>query len=237
MTDRDHPDASRHPQAQLPPREEDEAGLWRHLEDDQPREEPRDDDGAPTPQLTQSQVKRLTTPMIGMIITMGVLSLVLAGLWMLNPEPDITYSRDEDVAEAADWAASVTEYAPIAPQVPDEWSANYARWETRAEHGVDVWEVGYTTEAVSFVGFAQTDEPNPAWVNEETRQARVTGTATVEGFTFETREEGDRLYYVLDGEDNTVDGTTIIIGGDAGTEEFETAVEAIVEAIGVEVSE
>lgn len=229
VTDRDQDDYTE------PTKHEDEAGLWRHLEDDDAPSAAAGE--SPMPQLTQSQVKRLTAPMIGMIITMGVLSLVLLALWFMNPEPDVTYSRDENVPEAASWAASVTEYEPISPQVPEDWSANYARWETRAEHGVQVWEVGYTTAAVNFVGFAQTDQANPAWVNEETRQAPATGTETVQGLEFEVREEGDRRYLVLDAEQNTIDGTTVVIGGDAGEEEFSQAVEAIIEAIGQEAPE
>ncbi|WP_258933413.1 DUF4245 domain-containing protein [Nesterenkonia pannonica] len=51
--------------------------------------------------------------------------------------------------------------------MPDDWTANYARWESRVDHGVDVWEVGYTTTAMNFVGFAQTEDPQPSWLAEE----------------------------------------------------------------------
>lgn len=197
-----------------------------------PAENPQPEDDQPTPQITQSQAKRLMTPMVSMIITMGVLAGILAAVWFMNPEPDVTYTRDEDVAEAAEWADGVAEYSPIAPEVPEGWTANYARWETRAEFDVDVWEVGYTTDAVAFVGFAQSDNANPAWVNEETDQAPVEGTQEISGFTVEVRETNGRQFYVLDAEDNDVDGTTVIIGGDAGEEEFGQAAEAILESVG-----
>lgn len=227
VTDQNHeparPEDSRAPQT-------DEDGMWRHLQDDAESQEP-------TPQLTQSQVKRLATPMMGMVITMGVLTAVLAVLWFLNPEPDVTYTRDENVQEAAIWTDSVTEYSPIAPDVPDEWSANYARWETLPDYGVDVWEVGYTTEAVQFVGFAQTDNANAAWVNTETDQAPETGTTVIDELEFEIREDDDRRFYVLYAEDNDRDGTTVVIGGDADEDEFDLAVEAIVESIDRELPE
>lgn len=206
----------------------DEDGMWRHLEDDAAAEEP-------TPQLTQSQAKRLTTPMMGMVITMAVLTAVLAILWFLNPEPDVTYTRDENVEEAAAWTDGVTDYSPVAPQVPEEWSANYARWETLPDYGVDVWEAGYTTEAVQFVGFAQTDNANPAWVNAETDQAPETGTTMIDGLELQIRETDDRRYYVLDGEDNDRDGTTVVIGGDAAEAELNLALEAVLDSIGREV--
>lgn len=237
VTDQNHepaqPDTARTEPASTEPArgpQTDEDGMWRHLQDDAAAEEP-------TPQLTQSQVKRLATPMMGMIITMGVLTAVLAVLWFLNPEPDVTYTRDEDVQEAAIWTDSVTEFSPISPEVPDEWSANYARWETLPDYGVDVWEVGYTTEAVQFVGLAQTDNANPAWVNAETDQAPETGTTVIDGLEFETREDDDRRFYVLDAEDNDRDGTTVVIGGDAAEAEFDLALEAIVDSIGQELPE
>lgn len=187
-----------------------------------------------TVQITQSQAKRLRTPMMGMIITMAVLVGILAVLRFMNPEPDVTFSRDEDVAEAAGWADSVTDYSPISPAVPEGWTANYARWETVAEHGIEVWEVGYTTDAVSFLGFAQTDEANPGWVNHETDQAQSTGSAAVGDLRFETREQDGRHYYVLEGEDNHIDGTTVVISSDADAEELQAGLEVIVDSIGRE---
>jgi hypothetical protein len=186
-------------------------------------------------QITPAQAQRLRTPMMGMVLTMVVLSGILAVFWFANPEPDVTYSRDEDVHEAATWADDVTDYSPIAADVPEGWTANYARWETRAEQGVDVWEVGYTTAEVNFLGFAQTDNANPAWVNAETEMAPTTGSVTVEGLTLETRDEGERRYFVLEAEENDIDGTTVVITTDAQDSEREAGLDAIVEAIGREI--
>lgn len=188
-----------------------------------------------TVQITQSQAQRLRTPMMGMIITMAVLVGILAVMWFMNPEPDVTYTRDEDVPEAAGWADGVADYSPISPEVPEGWTANYARWETLAEHGVEVWEVGYTTDSVNFLGFAQSDNASDSWVNDETNQAQATGTTTVEDLSFETRERDDRHYYVLEAEDNHIDGTTVVITSDAGPEELQTGLAAVADAIGREV--
>lgn len=223
MSEKQHDDVSER-------RDTDEAALWSHLQGDEPLPE----EELPTPQLTTSQAKRLKTPMVSMVLTMLVLSGILAALWFMNPEQDVTYTRDEDVPAAAEGVASVTDYDPVVPQVPEEWTANYARWDTRAEHSVQVWEVGWTTDSVHFVGFAQTDEANPAWVNEETERAEPTGTETRDGMTFEIRADDDRQYWVLEAEENTIDGTTLIIGGDAPEDEFDVALDAVISAIGEE---
>lgn len=192
-----------------------------------------DEEERPTPQLTTSQVKRVTQPMIGMIITMAVTVAAVVGFLMMNPEPDVEpYQRDEDVLSAAEDAAGVTDYAPLTPAFPESWSANYARWETRPEHGVPVWEVGYTTANVDFIGFAQTDEPNPTWISAETEQAPSSGTHTVDGVEFEVRGgEDDRSHYVLEGEHNEADGTTVVVTSDAGEEELDEALQLIVESL------
>lgn len=203
--------------------------------------------------ITESQAKRLRTPMMGMIITMVVLTGGLAALWFINPEPDVTYTRDENVKVEA-WyislemqqelegvpeeeAAELDPFIAIAPEVPEGWTANYTRWGPVADHGVRAWEVGYTTDAVDFLGFAQTDEATEAWVNWETEQAQPTGTATFAGLEFEVRDEGSRQYFVLDAENNDVDGTTVVISTDAGEDEIESGITAIVEALGQEVEQ
>ncbi|GAA1145261.1 DUF4245 domain-containing protein [Nesterenkonia lutea] len=191
----------------------------------------------PTPQLTESQAKRMNQPLVGIVITVAVTLLGVFAVMGLRPEQDVSYTPDENVGEAAGWTNDVTDYAAIVPDLPAEWSANYARWENRAELGVTAWEVGYSIDEQSFLSFAQTDEPNPAWVNEETGQAGAVGEETVNGLSFEIREneDEDRRYYVLSAEENTIDGTAIVLGGTADDAEFETFLQAVTEAIDVEV--
>lgn len=189
----------------------------------------------PTPQLTQSQAKRLRQPMIGVVITVALTLLGVFAVMGLRPERDVAFTPDVNVEEAAGWTSDVAEYSPVVPDLPEGWTANYARWENRAELGVTAWEVGYSVEEQSFLSFAQTDEPNPAWINELTRQIRPTGEETVGGLTFEVRENDEYRYYVLEAEANTVDGTAIVLGGEAPDEQFENFAEAVTESIDVEV--
>ncbi|PRZ18154.1 uncharacterized protein DUF4245 [Nesterenkonia sandarakina] len=174
-------------------------------------------------------------PMIGVVITVALTLLGVFAVMGLRPERDVAFTPDVNVEEAAGWTSDVAEYAPIVPDLPEGWTANYARWENRAELGVTAWEVGYSVEEQSFLSFAQTDEPNPAWINELTRQIRPTGEETVGGLTFEVRENDEYRYYVLEAEANTVDGTAIVLGGEAPDEQFENFAEAVTESIDVEV--
>ncbi|GAB3192571.1 DUF4245 domain-containing protein [Nesterenkonia suensis] len=196
--------------------------------------QPSQDHTPAKPQLTAAQSKRISQPMVAMVITMAVTVGAVAAVYMMNPEPDVEpYHRDEDVHQEAVYVADVAEFAPLAPEVPESWTANYARWETRPQHGVPVWEVGYTTDAVDFIGFAQTDQGNPTWIAEETRQAVPSGSLTVDGLVFEVLDgERERTYYVLTEEQNPVDDTTVVVSGDASDEEFSRALDALVESLG-----
>lgn len=194
--------------------------------------EPQD---TPTPQLTQSQAKRLRQPLIGVVVTVAITMLAVFAVMGLRPERDVTFTPDVDVAEAGGWTSDVAEYTAIVPDVPEGWTANYARWENPAELGVTAWEVGYSVEEQSFLSFAQTDEPNPAWINDATRQIGPTGEETVAGLTFEVRENDEWKYYVLEAEDNTIDGTAIVLGGEATAEQFDTLLTAVTDSIDVEV--
>ncbi|WP_261623301.1 DUF4245 domain-containing protein [Nesterenkonia marinintestina] len=202
-----------------------------------PSERARAEDEQPTPQLTEAQSKRLRQPLVGMVITVAVTFGAVAAFLMMNPEPTPDENpRDEDVVSEAYFAAGIAEFTPIAPEVADGWTANYARWESSGEHGVPVWEAGYTTDDVSFFGFAQTDQGNPTWVGSEVSGAASTGTAVFEDMEFETYESDDeRRYFVLWGDDNDVDGTTVVITTDASEEEVDSGMEALVESIGQEV--
>ena len=187
----------------------------------------------PTPQLTRSQVKRLSQPMIGMIITMMVTVAAVVAFLMMNPEPDAEpYQRDEDVPVEAVHAGRSAEFLPAAPDVPEEWSANYAYWEHQSEQGIPLWEVGFTTDSMTFVGFSQSDQGNPTWISEETEGATPSGTQTVDGIVFEVfHGDEDRTWFVLTEEHNDVDGTTVVLGGDASEEDLEIALTAVVEAL------
>lgn len=198
------------------------------------------DDVPATPQLTEAQSKRLSQPMIGILISVAVCVGAVAALMLLNPSPEPEpFTPDEDVVAAADSAAGVVDYAPLAPEVPEGWTANYARWKGGQDADVPYWEVGYTTDETAFVGFAQTDAANPTWISQEVEQAPEVGSITVEGVVLQIRRDEDdrRVHYVLDAEQNPADATTVVISGDAGEEEFDAALRAIIDGLGQQPAE
>lgn len=177
---------------------------------------------APTPVLTAKQAKRANATVIGMLISTGLtLALVLAAV-MLNPAPK-GERPGADVPAIAAEAADTAGYAPLAPELPEGWSANYARWNTGSADGVAHWEVGWLTPGENFIKMSQTSQANPTWVAQMAEQAAPAGERTAGGITWELRDGTDGDAHLI----GEFDATTVILSGAADLTEFDVLAEAI----------
>ncbi len=178
----------------------------------------------PKPVITDKQAKRLNAPIGGMILSILVCGLAFLPIWLLNafPEED-TYQRDINVSAEASRAAAVAGFAPLAPELPDGWTSNFARWTAGGTDGVAHWQVGYVTAENEFLSITQTSEANPTWLAHQTEQAPVVGKHDVAGYSWEIRHqpEVDRSL-VLERQ-----GTTVIISGSASDQEFDILAAAV----------
>lgn len=172
---------------------------------DQQPEEP-----AVTPTLTTKQAKRANATVIGMLIATGItLAIVLLPV-LLNPyqKPQV---RDVDVQAIASEAAADAGYDPLAPELPDGWTANYARWDSGVNSGVPAWEVGYLTPDWDFIRLTQTASANPTWVSQTTDDSVVAGERTVGGTTWQLRDGADGEAHLV----TEVEGMTVVLSSDA----------------------
>lgn len=194
---------------------------------------PRDAEDEPqvTPQITSKQAKRINAPARGMIISMAVLVLLALPFFLLQPRPDgQTYRPDVDVAQEAGYAADVAGFEPLAPELGDGYSPNYARWQGNTADGVDRWEAGWVTPSSRFIGLVQTDQANPTWLVEQLDQAPQTGTREAHGVewrTYQAEDDQGRPARSWVGES---DGSTIVLTGTATDEEFDHVAAAVVSA-------
>ncbi|MCC9205373.1 DUF4245 domain-containing protein [Arthrobacter sp. zg-Y769] len=182
--------------------------------------DPQQTDQPVTPVLTAKQAKRANATVIGMLIATGLtLALCLVPV-LLNPAPKMQ-ARNVDVAAAANQAAGDAGYRPLALELPDGWSANYARWNAGTNDGVPNWEVGYVTPDTEFISLTQTNAANPTWVFEHTGDSTVSGERPAGGITWELRDSsnGDAT---LVGE---IDGQTLLLSGSADLAEFDVLAE------------
>lgn len=185
-------------------------------------------DDAPPITLTPNQAKRASSSARGMLIATGATIAVVLPVYFLNPTYTAeTYQRDIDVSTIARQAAGDAGYLPASPDLPEGWSSNYARWVTGRSDGVDFWEVGFLTSDTGFIQLTQTDDANPTWTAQRIGDAQVSGTRTIGGLDWELLDapNGDS---VLTSE---IDGSTVILNGEASLTEFDTMGEAVIDDV------
>nr|WP_231709605.1 DUF4245 domain-containing protein [Arthrobacter sp. zg-Y895] len=173
--------------------------------------------------MTAKQAKRANATVIGMLIATGLtLALCLVPV-LLNPAPKMQ-ARNVDVAAAANQAAGDAGYQPLALELPDGWSANYARWNAGTNNGVPNWEVGYVTPDTEFISLTQTNAANPTWIFEHSGDSTVSGERPAGGVTWELRDSSNADSTLV----AEIDGQTVILTGSADLAEFDVLADHVV---------
>ncbi|WP_309979266.1 DUF4245 domain-containing protein [Arthrobacter oryzae] len=180
------------------------------------------------PVIRAAAAKRANASVIGMIIALVVSVAAFLPIVLMNPSPKSDgYRPNVNVSAVAQNAAGVAGFTPVAPEVGDTFSPNYARWESGTGSGVPVWEVGYLTPKESFIGLVQTARANPTWLLQETKNAPVTGNRNAGGLDWELRDTGK-------GEKSMVlehKGTTVVLTGTAQLDELAVLADAVVKSL------
>nr|WP_306871266.1 DUF4245 domain-containing protein [Arthrobacter bambusae] len=180
------------------------------------------------PVIAAKAAKRANASVIGMLIALLLCVLAFLPIVLMNPAPKSSgYKPNVDVAATAANAKDVAGFTPVAPNTGDTFSPNYARWSSGTGDGVPTWEVGYVTPQQMFIGLVQTRKANPTWIFQQTGSAPVTGTRSAGGHDWELHDtaKGNRSMVL------NYRGTTIILSGSAGLDEFSTLAAAVVKAM------
>lgn len=198
---------------------------------DSPAAAPGSEEAQPLPRITEKQARRINAPVQGMIISMAVLLLLVLPFVWLQPRPDAEpYRADVDVAQEAGYVEDQSPFPPAVPEPGEDWTANYARWNNGAAEGVPYWEIGYVTPRGSFVGLVQTSLANPTWLAQQAETIPATASVEAGGVPWDVhvREATDeqKPLTVYTGE---VDGSTVVLKGDASGAELDHLAAAVVE--------
>ncbi|MHC6219990.1 DUF4245 domain-containing protein [Arthrobacter sp. MMS24-S77] len=188
-----------------------------------------EDTGQPIvkPVIPAKAAKRANASVIGMLIALLLCVVAFLPIVLMNPAPKSNgYRPNVNVAATAANAKDVAGFTPVAPDTGDTFSPNYARWVSGTGDGVPTWEVGYLTPKQAFIGIVQTHKANPTWIFQQTGSAPVTGTRNAGGHDWELHDtaKGNRSMVL------NYRGTTIILSGSAGLDEFSTLAAAVVKA-------
>lgn len=181
-------------------------------------------DAAPKPQYTRKQGERMYQNVKAMAYSVLATVAIVAIVVMLNPLRERDADPGLDVPVIAAEAGSVAEFTPLAPSIPDDWYASYARWNGSTADGVPNWQVGYVTPDEEFVGFVQTADANGTWVDQQVQGAQESGIIDLAGHSFSVhRADNGHTYLVTELADNTADAAVTLVVSGSGTDEQLTA--------------
>jgi hypothetical protein len=163
-----------------------------------------------------------------MIIALAVSIAAFLPIVLMNPAPKSDGFRpDINVSAVARNAEDVAGFTPVAPELGESFSPNYARWESGTASGVATWEVGYVTPKQAFIGLAQTAQANPTWLLEQVKSAPVTGKRNAGGLEWELRDSGKGQKSMI----LVHRGTTVVLTGTAQLDEFSVLAAAVVKSL------
>lgn len=84
------------------------------------------------------------------------------------PRDDSNRIKAVDYIAAAQSAEDSSKLNLVAPELPEGWWANQAKWNASAADGVKVWKVGFVGPKNQYVGVTQGFAVNPTWVALQT---------------------------------------------------------------------
>ncbi|WP_237233773.1 DUF4245 family protein [Rothia nasisuis] len=182
------------------------------------------------PQITQKQAERINAPARNMVISMVVMVLLLLPVLWLMPQPNKNPYRPSVDLPVVAYEASEQAGYPVVAAEQEGWHYNYARWVTGQADGINYWSTGQVTPANDFIELIQATGTNPTWVAQIVGQAVPEATVSAGGVTWDVRtlvdpDDREKITTFYIGE---VEGTTVILKGEAEPTEFQALAEATV---------
>lgn len=91
------------------------------------------------------------------------LGIVLATV-LIVPRDDSNRIQPVDYRASAASAEAASGHQILAPELPQGWWANRAKWTANPADGVAFWKVGFVGPKNQWIGMTQAFEVNPTWV-------------------------------------------------------------------------
>lgn len=181
-----------------------------------------------TPVLTPAQSKRANQSLKGMIISVLLTVAVAVPVIALNPASnDDQFKPDVNVSAVASQAGQAADFTPVAPQVPQGWYPNFARWNSGSADQIDYWEIGYVTGDEGFVWVRQTGDATPGWIAKMTHDASPSGSVDVEGTSWTSYTKDKTVSWV-----RKAHGSTLMLSSDSGDQPLQQAARAVMQEQG-----
>ena len=121
---------------------------------------------------------------LALIASLGIMLAIV----LIVPRDDSNRIQKVDYMSIAAEASASSGKQIVAPELPDGWWANSARWSPKPVDGVQNWYVGFVGPKNQYVGLTQAFGINPTWLALQLKNNTKTGTQAIGAYTWDIYE-------------------------------------------------
>jgi hypothetical protein len=181
--------------------------------------------------------RRAKQTVINLALSLGAsLGIVLVIIFIV-PRDDSNRIQPVDYKSIAMEAETSSGKEIVAPELPQGWWSNSARWSARPADGVATWYSGFVGPKNQYIGLTQAFGINPTWLALELKSSAETGTVAIGDSTwtiYEALEQSNPkktkdFIMVLKN-----DSDAILLYGTGTTQDFESIAKSVQAALGID---
>jgi hypothetical protein len=121
---------------------------------------------------------------LALIASLGIMLAIV----LIVPRDDSNRIQKVDYKSIALEANTSSGKQIVAPELPDGWWANSARWSPKPVDGVQNWYVGFVGPKNQYIGLTQAFGINPTWLAMQLKNNSMTGTQAIGAYTWDIYE-------------------------------------------------
>jgi hypothetical protein len=121
---------------------------------------------------------------LALVASLGIMIAIV----LIVPRDDSNRIQSVDYKSIAAEAHSSSDKQIVAPELPEGWWSNSARWSPKPADGVQNWYVGFVGPKNQYIGLTQAFGVNPTWLAFQLKNSAKTGTQAVGDFTWDIYE-------------------------------------------------
>ena len=125
---------------------------------------------------------------LALLASLGVMLAII----LVVPRDDSNRIQPVDYKSIAAEAAASSGQQILAPELPEGWWSNSARWSPKPADGVQNWYVGFVGPKNQYIGLTQAFGINPTWLAFQLKNSAKTGTQAVGDMTWDIYEALER---------------------------------------------
>ena len=180
--------------------------------------------------------RRAKQTVINLALSLGAsLGIVLLIIFIV-PRDDSNRLQPVDYKSIAMEAHASSSKNIIAPELPQGWWANSARWAAKPTDGVATWYAGFVGPKNQYIGLTQAFGVNPTWLALELKDSAQTGTVAIGASTwnvYEALQPGNPkrtkdFIMVLNNEPDA-----ILLYGTGSSQDFELLAKSVQSSLGL----